>query len=181
MTHAPTFSRRFILILSLALLAMFTSLIWHASADSALPKVDLNADNIGPRPIEALTSQVVARDYANAWLSMAEALNDNRAEQLDGYFTGWAKDNLSGLIAEQKRVGLHTKYIDHGHSLEASFYSPSGDVMQLRDQAKLEIQTLDGAKIIHEEQIVQQFIVLMTPGADRWLIRQLQAVPEAKR
>lgn len=151
------------------------------AADDILPKVALNAENIGPRPIEDLTSQVITRDYANAWQTMAEAVSQNRVDLLEGYFTGWAKEDLAKLIADQMRTGIRTRYIDHGHELEALFYSPAGDAMQLRDRARLEIQILDGDKVIHTEQATQQYIVLMTPGADRWLIRDLQTIPEAQR
>ena len=151
--------------------------ILNATADN-LPKVDLNADNIGPRPIEELTSQVVARDYANAWQTMAQALDKNSSGALESYFTGWAREKLTKRIIDQKGAGLHTHYVDHGHALEAVFYSPAGDLMQLHDRAQLEIQILDGDKVIDQQQVTMHYVVLMTPGADRWLVRDLQAVPE---
>lgn len=49
--------------------------------------------------------------------------------------------------------------------------------MQLRDEANLEMQILDGGKLIQSEQIKQTYLVLMTPGADRWLVRDLESVP----
>jgi hypothetical protein len=148
------------------------------SAETGLPQVELNADNIAPRPIEDLTSKVVPRDYAHAWQTMAEALEQNRADLLDAYFTGFAKENLSKLIVDQKRTGVSIRYIDHGHKLEAVFYAPAGDAMQLIDQARLEIQILDGSKVIHSEQVSQRYFVLMTPGADRWLVRDLETREE---
>jgi hypothetical protein len=150
------------------------------AAESTLPQVELNADGVGPRQIEPLTSQVVPRDYAYAWQTMSEAMDNNRDDLLDGYFTGWAKENLSNLIADQKRTGVHTSYVDHGHKLTALFYSPAGDAMQLRDQARLEMQVFDGQKLIDSEQITVQYLVLMTPGADRWLVRDLETVPEVE-
>lgn len=147
------------------------------SAD-AMPQVELKADNIAPRPIEELTSKVVPRDYAHAWQTMAEALEQNRADLLDGYFTGLAKDNLAKLIVDQKRSGVAIRYIDHGHKLDAIFYAPAGDAMQLVDHARLEIQILDGGKVIHSEQVSQNYFVLMTPGADRWLVRDLETAEE---
>ena len=53
--------------------------------------------------------------------------------------------------------------------------------MQLRDRAKLEIQVLDGDKMVDRQQVNLQYMVLMTPGADRWLVRDLETTPEAKR
>jgi hypothetical protein len=149
-------------------------------ADDSLPKVSLNADNLGPRSIEDRTAEVVPRDYAYAWQTMAQALDQNRPELLDGYFAGLAKDNLSRLIADQKRSNVRVRYLDHGHKLEALFYSPAGDAMQLRDHARLDIDVMDGDKVIHSEQVNLQYIVLMTPGADRWLVRDLEIMPETK-
>jgi len=151
-----------------------------SAADDVLPKVQLNADNLAPRPIEDRTSEVVPRDYAHAWQNMVQALDQNRADLLDGYFTGFAKDNLSKLITEQKRTGIRVRYVDHGHKLDALFYAPAGDTMQLRDQAQLEIQILDGGKLIQSEQLTQTYLVLMTPGADRWLIRDLESTEPAR-
>ncbi len=152
-----------------------------ASADSSLPHVELNADKIGPRSIEDRTSQVVPRDYAYAWQTLAEALASNQSDLLDGYFTGWAKENFSNLIATQKRTSVHIHYVDHGHKLTALFYAPAGDVMQLRDQAQIERQVFDGDKLIDDEPLTVDYMVLMTPGADRWLVRDLEATSEVGR
>jgi len=150
------------------------------TADDSLPKVTLNADNLGPRSIEDRTAEVVPRDYAYAWQTMAQALDQNRPELLDGYFAGLAKDNLSHLIADEKQTHVRVRYLDHGHKLEALFYSPAGDAMQLRDHVRLDIDVMDGDKVIHSEQVNLQYIVLMTPGADRWLVRDLEIMPETK-
>lgn len=145
-------------------------------ADSSLPQVQLNADSIAPRPIEELTGRNVTRDYAYAWRDLATALDNNNAGALDAYFTGFAKDNFAQRIADQKRTGLRTRYIDHGHQVKAFFYSPDGGEMQLLDKAKIEIQILDGDKVIHSENTSQDYLVLMTPGADRWFVRSLAPV-----
>ena len=148
----------------------------RASADDHLPRVQLNADNVSPRPIEDLTGKSVPRDYAMAWQTLAEALSSNRTGLLDGYFTGLAKQDFAQRINSQIKSGLQTRYTDRGHQLEALFYSPAGDVMELRDHAQFDVQVLDGGKVIYEEPVNAQFMVLMTPGADRWLVRQLQAM-----
>jgi hypothetical protein len=69
--------------------------------------------------------------------------------------------------------------VDQNHRLEAVFYAPEGDVMELHDTAEYELRISDGGKIIHDEHVVMHYVVLMTPGADRWVIRQLQAVPQS--
>ena len=52
--------------------------------------------------------------------------------------------------------------------------------MELRDHAQFDMQVLDGGKVIYDEPVNADFMVLMTPGADRWLVRQLQATNGAK-
>lgn len=148
-----------------------------ASASGEVPRVQLNADNIGPRQIEDLTSQSVPRDYAFAWQTMEQALEQNQPSLLDGYFTGTAKQDLKDRVQSQIKSGLITRYEDQGHKLEAIFYAPAGDAMQLRDHAQLNVQVLDGSKVIYEEPLNIEYIVLMTPGADRWLVRQMQVIP----
>lgn len=147
----------------------------RASADDNLPRVQLNADNVSPRPIEDLTGKSVPRDYALAWQTLAQALASNKAGLLDAYFTGLAKQDFTQRINSQINSGLQTRYTDRGHKLEALFYSPAGDVMELRDRAQLDMQVLDGGKVVYDEPMNADFMVLMTPGADRWMVRQLQA------
>jgi hypothetical protein len=158
-------------------IALLGALAYHlrASADDHLPRVQLNADNVSPRPIEDLTGKSLPRDYALAWQTLAEAMANNKTGLLDGYFTGLAKQGFTQRINSQIKSGLQTRYTDRGHRLEALFYSPAGDVMELRDHAQFDMQVLEGGKVIYEEPVNTQFIVLMTPGADRWMVRQLQA------
>jgi len=148
---------------------------WSQNA-SDLPKVELIARDLQPRPIEDLTQKSITRDYAYAWKTLTMALDQNRPDLLDSYFTGLAKTNFSQLIADQRRTGVRVHYLDRGHKLNAVFYSPAGDAMQLRDQADVEIQVLDGTTTIHREQATLHCLVLMTPGADRWLVRDLETV-----
>ena len=44
------------------------------------------------------------------------------------------------------------------------------------DQAQLEIQTFDGNKLIDTQNAPHEYMVLMTPGADRWYVRDLEEV-----
>ncbi len=39
-------------------------------------------------------------------------------------------------------------------------------------------QKRTGIHVIHREQVNLQYLVLMTPGADRWLVRDLETTPE---
>jgi hypothetical protein len=177
-----TTTRKFVIrMLTLAISIATLNPVLPSVGAETVPQVELSPDSKGPRPVEELTSQVIVRDYARAWQTMAEAMENNRDNLLDGFFTGSAKENLSNLIAKQRQTGIHTRYVDRGHRLVELFYSPAGDVMQLRDQAQLEIQVFDGQKLIDSERVTLQYIVLMTPGADRWLVRDLESVAERER
>jgi hypothetical protein len=163
-----------------AMLCAVVALRLRASAASEVPHIQFDADNIGPREIEDLTSQSVPRDYGFAWQTMEQALEENRPGLLDGYFTGVARQDLRARVTSQIKTGLQTRYRDRGHKVEAIFYAPAGDAMQLRDRAQIDVQVLDGGKVVYEEPLNIEYMVLMTPGADRWLVRQLQALPGGK-
>ena len=151
-------------------------LLFRALRADSLNPVKLNADGIAPRSIEELTGRNVTRDYAYAWRDLSAASASNRPELLNDYFTGFAKDKLTQRIADQRRTGVTIRYTDHGHNVKAFFYSPDGGEMQLLDNAQLDIAILDGGKLIHQETVAQSYLVLMTPGADRWFVRSLDPV-----
>ncbi|MGH9566674.1 MAG: hypothetical protein ACRD4I_11850 [Candidatus Angelobacter sp.] len=148
----------------------------YSSAQSS-PSVEFDSQNAGPRSVEDLTSQTVPRDYAFAWQNLAQALDENRPGLLDAYFTGFAKSSLEQRIKQQAHAGLHVRYTDHGHKLNVLFYSPNGDLMQIEDDAQLEMQILDGSKVIQTQPLHVRYMVLMTPGADRWMVRDLESTP----
>ena len=141
-----------------------------------LPEVHLDAAGLVPRPIEELTGTTIARHYALAWRDLVGALGSSRAEGIGEEFVGFARDRLIQRIAEQKQAGVHVRIVDHGHQLKAVFYSTDGTAMQLLDQAQLEIQTFDGNKLLDTQNALHQYMVLMTPGADRWYVRDLEEV-----
>jgi len=140
------------------------------------PEVHLDADGLAPRPIEELTGTTIVRYYAQAWRDLATALDANRADGLGEEFTGFAKDRLTKRIGAQSKTGVHVRIVDHGHRLKAIFYSTDGSAMQLIDQAQLEIQTFDGSKLLDTQNVPHEYMVLMTPGADRWYVRDLEEV-----
>ena len=152
---------------------------WIVTAQAAndLPTVNLNVSNAGPRQVEDTTEKALERDYARAWNTMETALAQNRADVLDADFVGVALDELKSRVSEQARSGLHTRYVDHGHNLQAVFYSPEGSAVQLQDTAQLEVQYLDGDKILRSEQRTETYTVVMTAGENRWKVRVLQATP----
>ncbi len=168
-----------------SLLLMFVSLSFvilcqtlGVFAAPALPRVTLSADSLAPRSIEQRTGAAVAHDYAQAWQDLAMSLDSNRVDLLDDYFAGEAKRRLALRIADQKTSRLRTQYSDRGHKVKAVFYSLDGGEMQLEDQAQLEVRVFDGDKLISTSISTQKYLVLMTPGSDRWYVRYLQSVGE---
>jgi hypothetical protein len=146
-------------------------------AATSLPKVTLSTDSTAPRSVEQRTGEVVTHDYAQAWADLADGLNSNRKSALDEYFAGEAKRRLGQRIADQQKTGLRTLYVDKGHRVRALFYSPDGGQMQLEDRAQLQVQVFDGEKKIYEADSAQTYLVLMTPGSDRWYVRFLEMIP----
>ncbi len=160
------------------LLAMFAlvlgSAFYCAAADTV--QVQLDTREAKPRAVETLTERAIFRDYRFAWRNIAQALESNSLDALEGSFAGDASQWLRQTIVSQQHSGLSQRYTQQNHKLKAVFYAPEGDVMELHDTAEYQLEFMDGGKIIGDQHIVQHFVVLMTPGADHWVIRQLQAV-----
>jgi hypothetical protein len=166
---------------SATLLLVCAALIWNSDNSvraASLPRVTLNAESIAPRPIEQRTGETVTRDYAHAWQDLAECLDGNRTDVLNDYFTGTAKERLTQRITDQRKAGLRTLYLDHGHQVKAVFYSPDGGEMQLVDSAQIEVRVFEGQKQIYTANSTHKYLVLMTPGADRWYVRSLESIPD---
>jgi hypothetical protein len=140
--------------------------------------VQLDTRKTGPRAVESQTEQAILRDYGLAWMSLARALEFNTVDPLQASFVGTARERLTDTVASQRRTGLSSRYRGQTHKLQAVFYAPEGDVIELHDTAEFQLQIMDGGKVVHEERAVRHYIVPMSPGADRWIIRQLQAVAQ---
>lgn len=161
--------------ISACVIAACVLFVSQSLAQSA-PQVHLDAEKLGPRPIEELTGTAIARSYAQAWRDMAAGLDSDRSEGLGDVFVGNALAHLNQRIADQRQTGVKVHIVDHGHNLKAVFYSTDGTAMQLLDRAQLEIQTFDGSKLIDSQTVPREYVVIMTPGADRWYVRNLEEV-----
>ncbi len=159
-----------IVCVALALLA------GNLKAADASPQVTLNVTKAAPRAVESLTQRALLRDYKFAWTNLALALESNSTESLNGLFAGNANTWLKDKVSTQRQSGLSSRYSNQAHKVDAVFYAPEGDVIELHDTAEYDYQVLDGGKSIHSEHAVVHYAVLMTPGADRWVVRQIQAV-----
>ena len=139
-------------------------------------QVRLDASQIEPRGLEQLTGQAIVKTYSNAWKNMEAALEENRPDLIEESFVGYAHDKLRTQVQEQKKSGLSTRYVDHGHQVSATFYSPEGSAVQLQDTTQFEIQLLDGGKVVSSKKITRKYIAVVTVVEDSWKVRVLDAV-----
>ena len=109
---------------------------------------------------------------------MEGALEQNRRELIDESFVGYAYDKLQSQVQEQKKRGLVTRYVDHGHQVSATFYSPEGSAVQLQDTAQLEIQLLDGGKVVSSKNVTRKYVAVVSVVEDSWKVRVLDGVQE---
>lgn len=163
-------------ISAIIVLALLSSPALFGAGNS--PQVTLDASKAAPRSVEGLTQRAIIRDYTFAWANLDSALESNSAGPLNGLFAGTANDWLRQAVSCQQRSGITSRYLNQRHKLDAIFYAPVGDVIELHDTAEYDFEIHDGGKTIHNEHAIVHYVVLMTPGADRWVIRQLQAVPQ---
>ena len=148
-----------------------------AAPPNASINIKIDTSKSTPRDVEDQTEQSIVRDYGKAWQSLEEALANNNAESLSANFAGVARDRWNATVSAQKKAGLSRKVVDRGHQLHVVFYSVEGSAMELMDTAQLEIQYLDGSKVIHSERVTGHYVVLMTPAENSWKVRILQEVP----
>ncbi|HWC20472.1 MAG TPA: hypothetical protein VG498_25875 [Terriglobales bacterium] len=170
-----------VLIVAIAIALIVTGLLpLLAKAFADTPdtvQVRLEASQIQPRPLEQLTGQAIVKMYSKAWENMETAVAENRTDLIDESFVGYAHDKLISQVKEQKKNGLSTRYVDHGHQVEATFYSPEGSAVELRDTAQLEIQVLDGNKVVSSQNVTRKYIAVVTVVEDSWKLRVLDGVP----
>ena len=88
-----------------------------------------------------------------------------------------AQEKLVATIDGQRKNGLHQEIVDRGHTVDAVFYSPEGSAMELHDTAQVQLQLMDGTKVIHSEDATVRYVVLLTAAENSWKVRVLEAVP----
>jgi len=168
---------RRLIILTLGLAIAFSGtlpLLKRSFADTK-PIVQLNIASTTPRAVEDSTQQAIVRDYSAAWQGMGTALANNSVGPLNENFTGYALDKLTERVKEQTQNGLKTRIVDHGHKVDAIFYSSDGSAIELKDTATLETQVLDGDTVIHSDQSQVHYYAVMTGAEDRWKVRVLES------
>jgi hypothetical protein len=172
---SPKLARIIVFAIGLALMISGAVPLAKRILADTKPNVQLNVANAAPREVEDNTEQSVLRDYTAAWKGLSTALANNSLAPLNENFTGFALDKLTQRVKDQKQNGLTTRIIDHGHKVEAVFYSPDGSAIELKDTASLETQVLDGGSIIHSDQAQVHYYAVLTGAEDRWKVRVLES------
>jgi hypothetical protein len=168
--------KRHLRLHAIVVLTVLSSSVLLAADNS--PQVTLDVSKASPRSVEALTQRAIIRDYKFAWANLDAAFQSNSSGPLNGLFAGTANAWLKEAVSSQQSNGITSHYLNQNHKLDAVFYAPVGDVIELHDTAEYDFEIRDAGKTIHNEHAIVHYVVLMTPGADRWVIRQLQAVPQ---
>ena len=132
-------------------------------------------DSVGPRPVEKQTQSSIVRDYLQAWQTMGSALEQNRADLLDGYFVGVAKEKLADTIREQQNLGIETSYRDQSHDLQVVFYSPEGLSIQLLDNVEYDVEVRDHGKTVGTQHVRTRYAAVLTPTESKWKVRVFQS------
>lgn len=176
--NATSFPARLRVRFFLAAGCMILAALAYAADPPKSQSVRLDATKAGPRTMEDLTRSAVARDYSKGWEVLTEAFAAGSPAALDAYFVGTARKDLGASVESQNSLGLQSHYVSQQHDLKVVFYAPEGDVLELQDTAHVELQVSDGKKIIEDHPVILHYVVLMTPAADRWVIRQMQAVQQ---
>ena len=132
----------------------------------------------GPRHLQEQTANAAIQDYIDAWQQMSNALDQNRADLLNGDFIGNAKDKLTETIKQQRSAGIHTRYADRSHDVKILFYSPEGLSIELSDTVEYDLQLVDHDKTLSNQHFHSRYIVVLTPTEVRWRVRIFQAQDE---
>jgi hypothetical protein len=132
-------------------------------------------DSVGPRPVEKQTQSSVVRDYLQAWQTLDSALGGNRADLLDGYFVGVAKEKLADTIREQQNLGIESSYRDQSHDLQIVFYSPEGLSIQLLDNIEYDVEVRDHGKTVGTQHVRTRYVAVLTPTESKWKVRVFQS------
>src|SRR5437868_3224867 len=103
------------LVLALALLTILASLSSLQAVDNSAARVQLDVSKAAPRAFEGQTEKAILRDYRFAWTSIAQALEFNTLDPLEGPFVGPAKKWLTDSVTSQQRNGLSSHYLDQNH------------------------------------------------------------------
>ncbi len=175
MTRRLALAAVFSLILFGLPMVMRTRPVTAADADTS---ITLDTAHAGPRELEEQTQRSIVRDYGRAWSTLQSALEHDDAGALQQYFVGVAKDKFAQAVAEQQQSGVRVRYRPRSHALQVLFYSPDGTAIEARDTAQLDMEVLEGGKLVHRESLTQPYLVLFSPAEDRWKVRLLEPLPQ---
>jgi hypothetical protein len=162
-----------------SLLVLCASLATAPGLSGVQADVHVDASKLtAPRPLNEDTRSAAVRDYLESWQSMSKALSQNRADLLNAYFVGTARDRLGDTIRDQAALGISTDYRDRTHNIQLLFYSPEGLSIELADTADYDVDVMERGKQLTSYPQHTRYIVVLTPSEVRWRVRVLQSVSD---
>ena len=157
---------------------LFAALLPSSAWCADQPSVKIEPPNLhGSRELEERTGTAVTKDYLESWDTLSTALDQNQASSLGLYFTGTALTELTKTVADQSRIGIHTRYVARSHDLQVIFYSPEGLSIQMTDNVEYDEQVMDKDKVLASKSVQRRYLIVMTPSQVRWQVRIFQAQP----
>lgn len=164
-----------------SILAILSLVIMPPAIWALQPSVQVDPPDVhGSRPVEPTTGKAVVQDYLQSWQSMRTALDQNQAQALDPDFVGTALTKLAQTVDQQAAMGIHARYRDESHHLQIVFYSPNGLSIQLVDNVTYNEEVFDHkGQALASHQVHARYLVVLTPAANRWQVRILQASPQS--
>ena len=161
------------------LLAIGCTLAMTLPACADQPSVQVQPPELhGSRKLEPQTASAVVRDYLESWEKFRAALDRNDPAALDPDFVGTARTKLAATIAQQAKMGIHTRYTDQSHNLQIVFYSPEGLSLQMIDNVEYDEQVLDHDRVLASQHVKTRYVVVLTPAEVRWKVRIFQDAPQ---
>lgn len=163
------------------LLALGSALAISAVCSGQEPSIRVEPPDLhGSRQLDTagVTEKSVIRNYLESWQSLRNALDANQASLLSPHFVGTAHNKLAEVVAEQSKLGIHTRYLDRSHDLQIVFYSPEGLSIELTDNVVYDEQVMQGANVLSSQTIRARYLAVLTPTDVRWTVRILQPEPD---
>ena len=135
-------------------------------------------DLSGTSTLKEQTASAAIQNYLQAWDGLRSAMAQNRADLLDSYFIGTARDKLSATVRQQASLGIRTNYQDKSHDIQVVFYSRDGMSLQLIDDVEYVVQLVAPGQHAVAQNVKARYVAVMTPTETKWRVRVFQAVPE---
>ena len=143
--------------------------------DYYLPKVEWTSLENEGRPMDEQTLKNIEGDYLDAWYIRQVALNINKTDGVDDYYTKHARKDIADYVAYNIEHNIKIESTTLSHHVEVDFFSADGKLLVLTDRNVQEYKRIYKAKkLIDEIKEESTYHVIMLLEDGFWRIRHLQ-------